>query len=123
MLTRNIGVREVLWNPPLVYLELQCIYFINISRNPVDKKQPYSYNQQPQEGPLLLLCTFFMPGGKPHSSHTPNWPQMWPGDSCFVCCSCMKQHKNRISNITKQHPPQEFSYVDVSQREIRVKYV
>lgn len=65
MLTRNIGVREVLWNPPLVYLELQCIYFINISRNPVDKKQPYSYNQQPQEGPLLLLRTFFIPHAHP----------------------------------------------------------
>ena len=28
-----IGVREILWDPPLVHLELQCVHFINVSRH------------------------------------------------------------------------------------------
>lgn len=36
-LTGNIGVREILWDPPLVYLELQRIHFINVSRHSENK--------------------------------------------------------------------------------------
>lgn len=38
-LTRNIGVREILWDPPLVYLELQRIHFIDVTRHSENKAQ------------------------------------------------------------------------------------
>lgn len=88
VLTRNIGVREVLWDPPLVHLKLQCVHFIDISRHSVDVTHRVSYIERPQEGPMFP--PLHRASGKCNLS-TPNWFWMVPGSRMYL--SLTKQNK------------------------------
>lgn len=56
-LTRDIGVREILWDPPLVNLELQCIHFINVSGHPEDKTQHSQLHSVATRGTSTSIIT------------------------------------------------------------------